>query len=108
ALLHEFAVHHRDLTRGPAEADEAELEPEAKRLAEGDGTGIAHAGLQLWVSLLRCCPARHQAYRAPSMSGSVRGLASALGRRVSAREPRGLNIPGARCRTRFRVLSRLR
>src|SRR5258707_408622 len=36
-LVDQHAMHERDLPGGPAEADEAELEPEAERLFERDG-----------------------------------------------------------------------
>jgi hypothetical protein len=37
--LDQLGVHDRDLPRRPAEADEAELEPEAQRFGEADGCG---------------------------------------------------------------------
>ena len=43
--LDHLAVHDRDLAGGPAERDEAELQPEARGFAEGrsiDGRGVVH------------------------------------------------------------------
>ena len=37
--FHQFRMHDRDLAGRPAEADEAELEPEAECLGEGNGRG---------------------------------------------------------------------
>jgi hypothetical protein len=39
ALLHQFAVHDGDLPGRPAEADEAELQPEAQGFGEGNTAG---------------------------------------------------------------------
>ena len=54
ALLDQLGLHDRDLARGTAEGDEAELEPEAKRLGEGrmmGGSTRRHVAARLAVSL---------------------------------------------------------
>jgi hypothetical protein len=65
-LLHQLAVHDGNLPRGPAKADEAQLEPELQGFAEGNGgrwrphhsAPVMVSGFQLWGS---SCASRHQA-----------------------------------------------
>ena len=71
-LLDQLAVHDGNLPGRPSKADEAQLEPEAQRLAESHvrgfflhrrhaATPVMVSGFQLWVSALA---SRHQAYSA--------------------------------------------
>ncbi|SVJ78553.1 Uncharacterised protein [Klebsiella pneumoniae] len=43
SVIHQLLVHHGDLPGRPAEADEAELQPEANCLPEGDGSDDGRA-----------------------------------------------------------------
>ena len=75
-LLDQLAVHDRDLAGGPAEADEAQPEPEPEGLAQrhvmrggGSGGGCGHHGAAPFIrsGFQLCgspCASRHHAYSA--------------------------------------------
>ncbi len=60
--FHQFGMHHGDLAGRTAEADEAELEPVEKRLAQRDGS-------RLWCFRRRFGNFRHAAYLVMPSSG---------------------------------------